>query len=562
MGTFVQQYNPLNSEVLSTIVAAFPIVLLLVLIATGKVKSHWAALLGLAAMVLVAMFAYHMPVDMTAKDTVYGFFYGFFPIGWIIVNVIFLYRLTVDKGYFAVFQYSMGRITPDRRLQLIIIAFCFGAFFEGAAGFGTPVAVSAAMLMGLGFSPLAASGLSLLADTATVAFGALGAPIIALHASTGGDTAGVPIMALSQIIGRQSCVFSLFIPFVMVYMFCGWKKMWEVWPALAVAALCFTIPAYLISNYSNPYIVDVVAGAAALAGLVLFLRVWQPKVILTDPRLRIPDDSHSDVKPPEQLKVAPTSREMFNAWVPWLILCVVVAFWASDSLKSLVNPLFSPNIAVPGVDKMIIQMPPAFTKPLPLRVGFLPFTFLSYAGTGILVAAIIAGFVMRFSPVALVKHYLKTLYVVRYPILTITAMLSLASVTSACGADGTLGLAFARTGFLYPFFGTMLGWLGVAATGSDTAANALFGGLQMVTSHQLGISQVLMAGSNSTGGVMGKIICISSIVVAVAATRWEGGEARILRFVFWPSVILGCLVGVLAMLQAYVWPFTLTVPGM
>ena len=286
MGTFVQSYDPLHNMVLSTIVAAFPIVLLLVLIATGKVKSHWAALLGLAAMILVAIFAYHMPADMTGKDTIYGFFYGFFPIGWIIVNVIFLYRLTVDKGYFGVFQYSMGRITSDRRLQLIIIAFCFGAFFEGAAGFGTPVAVSAAMLMGLGFSPLAASGLSLLADTATVAFGALGAPIIALHASTGGDRS--PVMALSQIIGRQSCVFSLFIPFVMIYMFCGWKKMLEVWPALLVASLGFTIPAYLISNYSNPYIVDVVAGAAALAGLVLFLRVWQPKVIMTDPRSNSP----------------------------------------------------------------------------------------------------------------------------------------------------------------------------------------------------------------------------------------------------------------------------------
>jgi lactate permease len=561
MGTFTQNYNPLGSELLSTIVAAFPIVLLLGLIATGKIKSHWAALLSLVAMVAVAIAAFHMPSDMALKVTGLGFVNGFFPIGWIIVNVIFLYRLTVDKGYFAVFQYSMGRITPDRRLQLIIIAFCFGAFFEGAAGFGTPVAVSAAMLMGLGFSPLAASALSLLADTATVAFGALGAPIIALHASTGGDTAGVPTMALSQIIGRQSCVFSLFIPFVMVYMFCGWKKMVEVWPALAVAALCFTIPAYLISNYSNPYIVDVVAGAAALAGLVLFLRVWQPKTILTDPSLRIPDDSHSDVKPPEQLKVAPTGREMFNAWVPWLILCVVVAFWASDTLKALVNPLFAPVFHLPGVDKMILQVPPAFAKPTPLA-EILNFTFLSMAGTGILVAALIAGVVMGFGPVSLVKHYLKTFYVVRYPLLTITAMLSLAAVTSACGADGTLGLAFARTGFFYPFFGTMLGWLGVAATGSDTAANALFGGLQMVTSSQLHISQVLMAGANSTGGVMGKIICISSIVVAVAATRWEGGEARILRFVFWPSVILGCLVGVLAMLQAYVWPFTLTVPGM
>ena len=559
---FTQNYNPLGSEVLSTIVAAFPIVLLLVLVATGKVKSHWAALLGLAAMVVVATLAYRMPVDMAAKDTIYGFFYGFFPIGWIIVNVLFLYRLTVEKGYFAVFQYSMGRITADRRLQLIIIAFCFGAFFEGAAGFGTPVAVSAAMLMGLGFSPLAASALSLLADTATVAFGALGAPIIALHASTGGDADGIPIMALSQIIGRQSCVFAPFIPFVMVYMFCGWKKMMEVWPALLVAAAGFTIPAYLISNYSNPYIVDVVAGAAALASLVLFLRVWQPKTILTDPRLRIPDDSHSDVKPPEALKVAPTSQQMISAWVPWLILCIVVALWATDGVKHFLDSLFAPMIPVPGVDKMILQVPPAFPRPIPLRVGFVPFTFLSYAGTGILVAAIIAGFVMRFSPAALVKNYLKTCYVVRYPILTITAMLSLASVTSASGADGTLGLAFARTGALYPFFGTMLGWLGVAATGSDTAANALFGGLQMVTSSQLGISQVLMAGANSTGGVMGKIICISSIVVAVAATRWEGGESRILRFVFWPSVILGCAVGVLAMLQAYVWPFTLTVPSL
>ena len=551
---FHQSYDPFNNTILSTIVAAFPIVLLLGLIATGKIKSHWAALLGLGAMILVALFAYGMPADMTAKVTGLGFVGGFFPIGWIIVNVIFLYRLTVDKGYFAVFQYSMGRITGDRRLQLIIIAFCFGAFFEGAAGFGTPVAVSAAMLMGLGFSPLAASALSLLADTATVAFGALGAPITALSASTGLDP-----MVLSQIVGRQSCVFSLFIPFVMVFMFCGWKKMWEVWPALLVASLGFTIPAYLISNYSNPYIVDVVAGASALACMVLFLRVWQPKTILTDPSLKIPDDSHSDVKPPEQLKIAPTRQQMINAWIPWLILCVVVAFWSSDALKHLVNPLFAPVFHLPGVDKLIMQVPPAFAKPTPLA-EILNFTFLSMAGTGILVAAIIAGVVMGFGPISLVKHYLKTFYVVRYPLLTITAMLALAAITSASGADGTLGLAFARTGFFYPFFGTMLGWLGVAATGSDTAANALFGGLQMVTSQQLNISSVLMAGANSTGGVMGKIICISSIVVAVAATNWQGGEARILRFVFWCSVVLGCAVGVLAMLQAYVWPFTLTVP--
>ena len=552
--TWNQVYDPFHNSLISTIVAAFPIVLLLGLIASGKIKSHWAALIALATTIIVGVFAFGMPAPMAAKDTVYGFVAGFFPIGWIIVNVIFLYRLTVDKGHFEVFQYSMGRITNDRRLQLIIIAFCFGAFFEGAAGFGTPVAVSAAMLMGLGFSPLAASGLSLLADTATVAFGALGAPITALATVTGLDP-----MVLSQIIGRQSSVFSLIIPFVMVYMFCGWKKMWEVWPALAVASLGFTIPAFLIANYSNPYIGDVVAGATALGSMVLFLRVWQPKVIMTDARLPFHDDSHSDVKPPPPLTRTPTTGQMINAWVPWAILCVVVAFWASDGFKHLVNPLFSPVYHVPGVDKLILQMPPAFSKPTPLPVAF-AFTFLSYAGTGILVAAIIAGFVMGFSPLSMIKHYAKTCYVVRYPILTITAMLALGSVTSAAGLDGTLGLAFARTGFFYPFFGTMLGWLGVAATGSDTAANTLFGGLQMITSHQLGISPVLMAGSNSTGGVMGKVICISSIVVAVAATGWQGGEARILRFVFWASVLLGFGVGVLAMLQAYVWPFTLTVP--
>src|SRR6185312_13604718 len=550
-----QVYDPFHNVILSTIVAALPIVTLLALIASGKIKSHWAALIALAMTILVGVFAFGMPAGMAAKDTVYGFVAGFFPIGWIIVNVIFLYRLTVEKGHFAVFQYSMGRITNDRRLQLIIIAFCFGAFFEGAAGFGTPVAVSAAMLMGLGFSPLAASGLSLLADTATVAFGALGAPITALATVTGLDP-----MVLSQIIGRQSSVFSLIIPFVMVYMFCGWKKMWDVWPALAVAALGFTVPAFLIANYSNPYIGDVVAGATALGAMVLFLRVWQPKEIMTDARLRFADDSHSDVKPPAPLTTVPTTGQMISAWVPWAILCVVVAFWATDGFKHLVNPIFAPVYHVPGVDKMIIQMPPAFSKPTPLTVA-LPFTFLSYAGTGILVAAIIAGFVMGFSPLSLIRHYVRTCYVVRYPILTITAMLSLGSVTSAAGLDGTLGLAFARTGFFYPFFGTMLGWLGVAATGSDTAANTLFGGLQMITSHQLGISSVLMAGSNSTGGVMGKVICISSIVVAVAATGWQGGESRILRFVFWASVLLGCSVGILAMLQAYVWPFTLTVPA-
>src|SRR6185312_4840210 len=284
--------DPFHQPVLSTLVAGFPIVLLLVMIASGRIKAHWAALIALAATFLVAVGMYGMPPMMAVKSTILGLVGGFFPIGWIIVNVLFLYRMTVEKGHFAVFQHSMGSVTSDRRMQLLLIAFCFGAFFEGAAGFGTPVAVSAAMLMGLGFSPLAAAAMSLLADTATVAFGALGAPIQGLASSTGLDP-----FVLGQAIGRQSSIFSLIIPFYMIWMFCGFKKMWEVWPAILVAALGFTLPAYLISNYSNPYIVDVVAGGISLAVLALFLRVWRPREIMTNTALRTADTSHSEIKP-------------------------------------------------------------------------------------------------------------------------------------------------------------------------------------------------------------------------------------------------------------------------
>jgi lactate permease len=417
------------------------------------------------------------------------------------------------------------------------------------------VAVSAAMLMGLGFSPLAAAGMSLLADTATVAFGALGAPIQGLSASTGLDP-----FVLGQAIGRQSSIFSMIIPFYMIWMFCGFKKMWEVWPAILVAALAFTIPQFLIANYSNPYIVDVAAGGISMAALVLFLRVWQPKEIMTATALRTADDSHSEIKPIPPLEALPSAREALAAWVPWLILCVVLVFWASDFWKHLANAWFAPAYHVPGLDKLVIQVPPVTSKPVPLA-GVFTFSFLTYSGTGILVSAIIGGLFMGYSPWQLVKNYLITCKAVSSSIVTITAMLALGTLTSFSGADGTLGLAFAHTGFLFPFFGTLLGWLGVAATGSDTSSNVLFGGLQIITAHQLGISPVLMAAANSTGGVMGKIISISSIVVAATATGWYGSEGKILRYVFWSAVLMGVLVGILVMLQAYAWPFTLTVPS-
>lgn len=552
---WAQNYDPFHNPLLSAVVAAIPMVLLLAIIATNKITAHTASVIAIVVAVCVAIFAFGMPAEMAFKVTGLGVVSGLFPIGWIILNVIFLYRLTVDKGLFAVFQHSLGSITPDRRLQLLLIAFCFGAFFEGAAGFGTPVAVTSAMLMGLGFSPLAAAGLSLIADTATVAFGALGTPIQALSQSTGYD----PFL-LGQVIGRQSSFFAILIPFWLVFALVGWKKMWEVWPAIIVAGLGFAVPQYIISNYINPWIVDIVAGGCAMACLILFLRVWQPKEIWTSTKLwGRNDDSASTLPPAPALETLPSGREVFRAWLPWLILCVILGLWATDAWKSLVNPLFSPSYHVPGLDKLIHRVPPIVPKPTDEAAVF-SFTFLSYSGTGILLTSIIAGLVMGYRPGELVRQYIKTLWVVRYSMITIAAMLALGTLTRYSGLDGTLGLAFARTGVLYPFFGTVLGWVGVAATGSDTAANVLFGGLQTITARQVGVSPLLMAAANSTGGVMGKMIDTQSIVVAATATGWYGHEGSILRFVFWHSIILVTLVGILVMLQAYVPFFQATVP--
>lgn len=553
---WAQNYDPFHNPLLSAVVAAIPMVLLLAIIATNKITAHTASVIAIVVAVCVAIFAFGMPAEMAFKVTGLGVVSGLFPIGWIILNVIFLYRLTVDKGLFAVFQHSLGSITPDRRLQLLLIAFCFGAFFEGAAGFGTPVAVTSAMLMGLGFSPLAAAGLSLIADTATVAFGALGTPIQALSQSTGYD----PFL-LGQVIGRQSSFFAILIPFWLVFALVGWKKMWEVWPAIIVAGLGFAVPQYIISNYINPWIVDIVAGGCAMACLILFLRVWQPKEIWTSTKLwGRNDDSASTLPPAPALETLPSGREVFRAWLPWLILCVILGLWATDAWKSLVNPLFSPSYHVPGLDKLIHRVPPIVPKPTDEAAVF-SFTFLSYSGTGILLTSIIAGLVMGYRPGELVRQYIKTLWVVRYSMITIAAMLALGTLTRYSGLDGTLGLAFARTGVLYPFFGTVLGWVGVAATGSDTAANVLFGGLQTITARQVGVSPLLMAAANSTGGVMGKMIDTQSIVVAATATGWYGHEGSILRFVFWHSIILVTLVGILVMLQAYVPFFQATVPA-
>ena len=545
-----QVYNPLGNAALSTLVAALPVVTLLVLIASGKVKAHVAALIALLVAILVAVILFTMPAGLAIRASILGAVIGFFPIGWIVLNVIFMYRLTVEKGAFETLQQTIGGVTTDRRLQLLLIAFSFGAFFEGASGFGTPVAVTGAILIGLGFSPLAASGLSLIANTAPVAYGALGTPIVGLASVTGLDP-----YVLGAMVGRQLPFFSLIVPFWLIWAFAGFRGMIEIWPAILVCGVSFAVPQFLISNYINPWIVDVGASLISMACLIGFLEVWQPKKLWLSPALRSHDDSAATMPPPRAVGPEPSTRQVWLGLMPWIIVCVVLLVWGTGWFKALVNPIFSWNYDVPGLDKMINKVAPVVAQPTPERATF-AFTYLSFTGTGMLIAAIISGFLMGFSPAKLVVEYSKTIRVCAYSLITISAMLAIGTLTRLSGVDATLGLAFATTGILYPFFGTLLGWLGVALTGSDTASNVLFGNLQKITSEQLGLNPILMSAANSSGGVMGKMIDAQSIVVASTATNWFGHEGSILRFVFWHSIALACLVGVLVMLQAYVPPFT------
>ena len=543
-----QVYNPLSNAALSTIAAALPVVTLLVLIASNRVKAHIAAIIALIVANLVAVFIFTVPADMSLRATFLGAVTGFFPIGWIVLNVIFLYRLTVTTGAFETLQHTIGGVTNDRRLQLLLIAFSFGAFFEGASGFGTPVAVTGAILIGLGFSPLAASGLSLIANTAPVAYGALGTPIAGLSSVTGID----PFL-LGAMVGRQLPFFSLLVPFWLIWAFAGWRGMLQIWPAILVCGISFAVPQFLVSNFINPWIVDIVASLCSMGCLIGFLKVWQPRELWLSPALRRRDDSAATA-PPRSAKLAypPTTAQIWFSLLPWIIVCALLLLWGTNWFKGQVNPWATWNYPVPGLHNMINKVAPVAARPTPEAAVF-SFTWLSYTGTGMLIAAILSGFVMGFSPARLVGEYGRTIRVCAYSLITISAMLAIGTLTRLSGIDATLGLAFAGAGVLYPFFGTLLGWLGVALTGSDTASNVLFGNLQKITSEQLGLSPILMSAANSSGGVMGKMIDAQSIVVASTATNWFGHEGTILRFVFFHSVTLACLVGVLVMLQAYVF---------
>ena len=542
-----QDYDPMGSMVLSTLLAALPVVAMLMALGVLHIKAHFAAGIGLIAALGVAVLVYGMPIGLAGNAALLGGLTGLMPIGWIVLNIIFLQQLTEQNGSFKILQDSIAGITADRRLQLLLIAFAFGAFFEGAAGFGTPVAVTAAILIGLGFSPLAASGLSLIANTAPVAFGALGTPIITLAKVHGYD-----LMAVSATVGRLMTPFSLLVPFWLIWAFAGRKAMWEVWPAIVVTGVSFSLTQLAVSNLVGPELVAVLAAMVSMACLIAFLRVWQPKRIWTSVSLRGHDEDGGAGRVATSPQRHPTG-DAVRAWLPWVVLTAFVFVWGLPSVKNFLNGLFAPAFPISGLQQLVAKVPPVVPKPTK-EAAVYSFSLLSATGTGIFLAALVGGLVMKYSPARLASTFCRTIWMVRYSLLTIVLMLGLGTLTRYSGTDSTLGLAFANTGWLYPFFGTAMGWMGVALTGSDTASNVLFGGMQKVAAGQLGLPLNLMGAANSAGGVMGKMIDAQSIVVASTATRWFNHEGDILRYVFFHSIALAGLVGLEVTLLAYVQP--------
>jgi lactate permease len=558
---WIQVYDPLNSEWLSTIVAALPIVGLLVTLAFFEWRAQWAALTGLALALLVAVAVYGMPARSAAATAVYGAAYGLFPIGWIILNAVFLYNIAVASGTFETVKRSVAVLSPDRRIQALLIAFSFGAFIEGAAGFGTPVAICAALLMGLGFTPLYAAGLALIANTSPVAFGAIGTPILTLGAVTGLDP-----MLLSAMAGRQLPFVSVIVPAWLVATMSGWKGLRGVWPAVLVSGGSFAIVQFLWSNYVGPELVDIMGGLTSILCLALFCRWWKPTESWdfpeSEPRVPMASSGVAVVAP----AAAMATHTMVRAWMPWVLLSVFVTIWGLTPVKAALTRQFwmAPAMEVPALHRMVFRDTPV--EPEAARPDLLTdaaykarrgeaarFTlnYVSATGTAILLAALAAALFLRIPASQLVVIAGRTAYQMRWPLTTIAFMLSLGFVTRYSGTDATLGLAFTHTGVLYPFFAAYLGWLGVALTGSDTSSNVLFGNLQKITAQQLGLDPILITTANSTGGVMGKMVDAQSIVVSTAATNQTGSEGVILRFVFWHSVALAAIMGLIVMAQAY-----------
>ena len=547
---WTQVYSPVMGNIfLSALVAALPVFVLLGLLAR-HVKAHYSALLGLATALLVSILVYRMPSSLAGMAAINGALYGLLPIGWIVLNAIFIYDITVKSGDFEVVKHSIAGLASDRRIQALLIAFSFGAFIEGAAGFGTPVAISAAMLIGLGFRPLQAAGLALIGNTAPVAFGALGSPLIALAGVT-----GLPLEALSAAAGRILPIFSLIVPFWIIWTMAGRKAMLEVWPACLTAGGSFAVMQFLTSNYHGPWLVDIIGAIVSMVALIILLKFWQPKTTW-----RYEHEREEE----QEAHLSHARNKVFRAWMPWVLMSVFVFAWGTPQVKTFLNggakdkPNFLYGISkrdfeLPLLHKAVTKTAPVVAKPSPEPAVY-TLNWLSATGTSLLLAGLLGGLFLGFGAGDLFRIYGRTIYRVRISLLTIAAMLALGFTTKSAGLDATMGLAFASTGTLFPFFSAMLGWLGVALTGSDTSSNVLFGGLQKITAQQLGLNPILTAAANTTGGVMGKMIDAQSLVVASVATNQQGEEGTILRYVFWHSLTLAALVGIVIFLYAKVLP--------
>jgi lactate permease len=577
--SWTQVYDPAGIWWVSTLIAALPIVVLFTLLAGLKVKPHWCAIAAAFTAVMLATLVFNMPAPLAASAFAYGVAYGVLKIAWIVLAAVYLYDISVETGQFEIMKESIAGITPDRRLQVLLVAFCFGAFIEGAAGFGAPVAIAGAFMIGLGFRPFHAAALNLIANTAPVAWGAIGTPVHALAA-----VSGLPESDLSAMIGRILPFTAIIVPFWLVRTMVSWSETFEVLPAILVVGISFAATQYLWSNYRDSNLVDIMAGVVSILCTVIFLHFWKPKKIWRF------DYDREDAKPVAvEGKIADDMGGEWNAkefdgymaprkypigtvvkaWMPFAVLSIFVLAWGLPAVKLAINKATTPAFIVvqadgkvrpgapgwnwPYLHNAITRAAPVVSKPTPEAARY-DFNWLSATGSGCFLAALVSGLLLGLSPVKLMKIFWRTLVRMRLAMIAISFMLGLGYVTRYSGLDAVLGLAFTRTGWLYPFFGTFLGWLGVALTGSDTSSNALFGSLQRITSQQLGIDPILMCAANSAGGVMGKMVDAQSITIATSATEQVGNEGIIFRFVFWHSIALGSIVGVIVMLYAYVFP--------
>jgi len=540
-----QNYAPVGGIGTSALIAVIPVAVLLGLLAIWHVRAHIAAIIALVVALGIAIGVYGMPVTLALASAGYGAAFGLLPIGWLILNAIFIYQLSVETGQFTVLQKQIAGISGDRRIQALLLAFCFGAFIEGAAGFGAPVAISGALMIGLGFKPLEAAKLALIGNTAPVAFGSLGIPLTTLAPLTGLD-----LLDLSAMVGRQLPFFSLLVPFWLVAAQAGWRGMWQVWPACLVSGGTFGVMQFLISNFHGPWLVDIVSAAVAMVSVVVLMRFWQPK-----------EESRNAAAPAPAANAVVARGPVWHAWLPWIFLTGFVFLWGIKPVKDQLNAWFNPQIPVPELHLAVVKVPPVAPTPTPEKAVY-SLNLLSATGTALLLAGLASVIALKVSVGRALRIYGQTLLRVRISLLTIAVMMALGFTTRFSGTDTTMGLAMAGTGFLFPFFSPIIGWLGVALTGSDTSSNVLFGNLQKVSAEALGHSPILMCASNSSGGVMGKMIDAQSIVVASVATGGHPDSpsaGTILREVFWHSIALAVLVGFLVMFQAYVW--TSVVPG-